>query len=358
MKHWPAIALCVLASLFVTPAAHAAFMFEASSESALAETIDMQHMPNWVQAALSSVVLFNTDSGKQEVARVSRYTYMQVLGGAERRLLVEALNDGGQVAARGWVDPDDVLPSASGRDWLVTSTQATLFKTPDNAAPASRTLDQFTPLQLLDGPVQGRIEVRVFSSDLQKVVEQGWIDQAQTGPALPPQARVPDPVQKLSFRKASSEDQWAFLDSAAGAAIVASGRTGVPASVTVAQAILESDWGRSQLSQSARNYFGIKALGGLGNDGVVWMSTGEFDSEGQAYTTTSPFRAYRSLTDSLIDHDLMLSKSQRYASAMQAAHDPRQFAQALADAGYATDPEYATKLIALMDRYDLYRLDG
>jgi flagellar protein FlgJ len=88
------------------------------------------------------------------------------------------------------------------------------------------------------------------------------------------------------------------------------------------------------------------------------MSTGEFDTEGQAFQMMSPFRAYRSMTDSLIDHDLMLSSSKRYAEAMQSASDPRQFAQELAEAGYATDPEYASKLIALMDRYDLYRLDN
>jgi flagellar protein FlgJ len=60
----------------------------------------------------------------------------------------------------------------------------------------------------------------------------------------------------------------------------------------------------------------------------------------------------------LIDHDLMLRDGKRYAAAMQARNDPREFAQALADAGYATDPDYAGKLIALMDRYDLYRLDA
>jgi flagellar protein FlgJ len=176
--------------------------------------------------------------------------------------------------------------------------------------------------------------------------------------AYAPSSPVPDPGRATVTRTASANDQQQFLNSAAQAAMTASARTGVPASVTVAQAILESDWGRSTLSQSASNYFGIKATGGLGNDGVVWMPTGEFDASGQAYQTTSPFRAYRSLADSLVDHDLMLGTAQRYSSAMQAAKDPRQFAQLLAAAGYATDPAYADKLIALMDRYDLYRLDS
>jgi flagellar protein FlgJ len=60
----------------------------------------------------------------------------------------------------------------------------------------------------------------------------------------------------------------------------------------------------------------------------------------------------------MIDHDLLLRDAARYAPAMQVAHDPRQFAHMLVQGGYATDPAYADKLIALMDRYDLYRLDA
>ena len=132
----------------------------------------------------------------------------------------------------------------------------------------------------------------------------------------------------------------------------------MPASITVAQAILESDWGRSTLATAASNYFGIKAMGGLGNDGVVWLSTDEYGADGQEYETISPFRAYRTLTDSIVDHDRLLTDLSRYAPAMQAANDPRQFAQLLTQGGYSTDPSYADKLIALMDRYNLYSLDA
>jgi hypothetical protein len=338
------VAVSTIAALFSAPAAHA-------------ETIEMQHLPAWVQVAVPSTRLYAADSGRMLVdGTLLRYTFLHVLGGGVQRLLVEAVNEGGETAQRGWVDPDDVLPSASGRDWLVTSSQATLYSGPKEAAAAARSLAEFAPLQRLDGPVQGRIEVRVYGSDMLSVLDQGWIDQSRTGPALAPRTRVPEPT-RVASGPAPTTIEWAFVDAAAGAALVASDRTGVPASVTVAQAILESDWGRSQLSRTANNYFGIKAVGGLGNDGVVWMSTGEFDDHGEQLQTTSPFRAYRSLTDSLIDHDLLLSTSERYASAMQSASDARQFAQGLADAGYATDPDYAGKLIALMDRYDLYRLD-
>jgi flagellar protein FlgJ len=154
-----------------------------------------------------------------------------------------------------------------------------------------------------------------------------------------------------------TNQQQAFLDATAQAARAAARQTGVPASVTVAQAILESDWGRSQLALSANNYFGIKATSSLGNDGLVWMPTSEFNAAGELYATISPFRAYRSLTDSLTDHDQLLL-ARRYAVAMQVANDPKQFARQLYEAGYSTDPAYADKLITLMDSYDLYRLDA
>jgi hypothetical protein len=344
-------------ALFAAPAAQAAFQSDAGGDADQGQTIEMHHLPTWAQVATLSAVLYATDTGREQVAsRLSKFTFVHVLGGGMQRLLVEAVSEFGQVTERGWVDPSDVLPSASGRDWLVAAKPATLYKDPDAGAAPARPIEQFSPLQQLDGPVQGRIEVRLYRADFLSVIDTGWVDESVTGPALAPQTRVPDPVRTVTAR--AQTDQSTFIDTTASAAIVAAQRTGVPASVTVAQAILESDWGRSQLAQSANNYFGIKATGGPGDDGVVWMSTGEVDARGNAYQTVSPFRAYRSLTDSLIDHDVLLSTSARYAAAMQAASDARAFAQRLADAGYATDPQYASKLIALMDHYDLYRFDS
>jgi flagellar protein FlgJ len=132
----------------------------------------------------------------------------------------------------------------------------------------------------------------------------------------------------------------------------------VPASVTVAQAILESDWGRSALAKDANNFFGMKAMGTLGSDGVVWMPTSEYDANGTLYQTTAAFRAYKSMADSVADHDLLLERTPRYAGAMAARSDPKQFASLIASEGYATDPNYASKLVALMDRYNLYQLDA
>ena len=90
---------------------------------------------------------------------------------------------------------------------------------------------------------------------------------------------------------------------------------------------------------------------------MVYLPTSEYDDSGQMYETISAFRAYKSLTDSMTDHDRLLLTS-RYAPAMRVANDPKQFAEQLYASGYSTDPAYADKLIALMDRYDLYRLDA
>jgi flagellar protein FlgJ len=200
----------------------------------------------------------------------------------------------------------------------------------------------------------------VYRSDFSSVLAEGWADVSDTGPALPPQSRVPAPSDpSLTTRVAASADQQAaFMAAAVQAARRGAAATGVPASVSVAQAILESDWGRSTLAQGANNYFGMKAMGTLGNDGVVWMPTSEYDDAGKLYQTTSAFRAYKSLTDSLADHDRLLSTLSRYATAMRSADDPKAFASAIAKAGYSTDPAYADKLVALMDKYNLYSLDA
>jgi hypothetical protein len=344
--------------LVVAPAAHASMLFEVGP-GVEATTTAMSRLPVWVQVSTPSAILYNADKpGSATSAKLARNTFLRVLGAGAARLQVEVYDDSGSSSLSGWIGPMDVLPSAPGTDWRVTAVKTTLWKTADGAA-SMRTLDRFTPLQQLEGPVQNRIELRVYRPDFTGL-DQGWVDVADTGPAFAPQARVPSASSdRISALKnlSAAEQQQAFLDATAQAARAAALQTGVPASVTVAQAILESDWGRSQLAQSANNYFGIKATSSLGNDGVVWMPTLEYDASGELYDTVSPFRAYKTLTDSLTDHDRLLLAT-RYSTAMQVANDPRQFAQELYAAGYSTDPAYADKLISLMDRYDLYRLDA
>ncbi|HYW87044.1 MAG TPA: glucosaminidase domain-containing protein, partial [Chloroflexota bacterium] len=78
---------------------------------------------------------------------------------------------------------------------------------------------------------------------------------------------------------------------------------------------------------------------------------------GQDVLVEAVFRAYNTLEESIDDHGRFFTRNRRYADALAVANDPRAFARAIQDDGYATDPSYASKLIRLMDRYDLYRFD-
>jgi hypothetical protein len=318
------------------------------------------HLPAWVQTVVAHASLYQADSASdQVVAPLTRHTFLRVIDGGTSRLQVQAYDAQGDPAQTGWVDPDDVEPSAPAIDWLVNSTATTLWSADDASAAVIRQLGRYVPLQKIDGPILNRILVRVYRADFSGVIDQGWVDVADTGPALPPQVHVPATMaSSVTARSPEGGDQQqAFLDSAGGAARRDAALTHVPASVTVAQAILESDWGRSSLAQDANNYFGMKVMGTLGNDGVVYLPTSEYDDSGALHTSVSAFRAYKSLADSTADHDQLLATASRYASAMQVADDPRQFAAEIAQDGYSSDPDYADKLVDLMDRYNLYQLD-
>jgi LysM repeat protein len=154
----------------------------------------------------------------------------------------------------------------------------------------------------------------------------------------------------------ASTEQASFILQAAKAARASQRETGVPASVSIAQAILESNWGASRLAQENANYFGIKALGKEGTAGVVWYDTWEMLG-GQNVTLRAPFRAYRELADSFIDHGRFFLENPRYNGALAVRSAPREFAREISQAGYATDSAYARKLIGYMDRFNLYAYD-
>jgi len=153
--------------------------------------------------------------------------------------------------------------------------------------------------------------------------------------------------------------QSAFLDTASRAALQSQARYGIPASVTVAQAILESGWGRSALARNANNFFGM-TCGRRGAGSVaIGCRTGadrHCDAKG-CRPSTARFRVYASMADSFRDHGLLFVNMPRYTTAYLNRADPDRFAVELHRAGYATDPKYAGRLTAIMAKYDLYRLD-
>lgn len=159
------------------------------------------------------------------------------------------------------------------------------------------------------------------------------------------------------------DEQLAFISSAVPGAQRSEKELGVPASVTIAQAILESAWGQRHMG-NANNYFGIKAQVKDGKvtygdiaTGYVERITKEYDKNGRPYTTVAYFRAYRNMADSILDHGVFLT-GKRYRKALDAyakSRDADEYARGIHDAGYATDPKYAQSLISLMKRYDLHQ---
>jgi flagellum-specific peptidoglycan hydrolase FlgJ len=166
---------------------------------------------------------------------------------------------------------------------------------------------------------------------------------------------------KAPYRKHSAPDQaqtpgtgaqQAFINQIAPGAVAAQQRFGVPASVTIAQAIDESGWGGSALAAQDNNLFGIK---GTGPAGAVSLPTQEY-LNGQWVTVNAAFRVYHNIAESIADHAELLATSGYYQRAMADRAVPDAFAHDLTGV-YATDPQYGTNLIALMRLYNLYRFD-
>lgn len=125
-------------------------------------------------------------------------------------------------------------------------------------------------------------------------------------------------------------------------------KLGVDPRAIVAQSALETGWGRSTISaqgQSANNYFGIKATGAWRGEQVT-TTTKEF-VDGAFRLERAAFRAYEGVAQSFADYAALLKRSPRYAQALGAGGNIREFAQALQRGGYATDPDYARKIEAI-----------
>jgi flagellum-specific peptidoglycan hydrolase FlgJ len=176
-------------------------------------------------------------------------------------------------------------------------------------------------------------------------------------PASPPStamAAPPAPAQPpTSAAPAATTSQQQFIDMLVPGAVAAQRKYGVPAAVTIAQAIEESGWGQSGLAARDYNLFGIKGTGPAGSD---MLPTQEFEN-GQMVNRTAIFRVYHNFAESIDDHGRLLATSGYYRQAMADRQNPDKFAASLTGI-YATDPAYGTKLIGIMQQYDLYRYDA
>ena len=135
---------------------------------------------------------------------------------------------------------------------------------------------------------------------------------------------------------------------------------GVPPSVTIAQAILESGWGRSDLAMVDRNFFGIKCFDGRWGriaNGCHTYPTSECNAKGDCFSTTASFRTYATPTHSFRDHGSFLRAGSRYDRAFAYTRRANLFIWNVWKAGYATDPNYFTKITGIMAANKLYQYD-
>jgi LysM repeat protein len=123
----------------------------------------------------------------------------------------------------------------------------------------------------------------------------------------------------------------------------------IPASITLAQGLLESGAGRSELARKSNNHFGIKCHSDWRGRSVRH----DDDARGEC------FRVYKHVRESYEDHSAFLQRGARYAFLFQLKiSDYKGWARGLKKAGYATDPSYANRLITIIEDYELYRYDS
>lgn len=131
--------------------------------------------------------------------------------------------------------------------------------------------------------------------------------------------------------------------------------TGVPPAIILAVGALESGWGKSKLALEGKNHFGMK---GKGTAGARYCSGTKEYIKGKATRIKACFRAYDTVEESYRDFARWLNNDRRYAALFDLSwKDYKGWAQGLQEAGYATDPAYANKLIRMVEKYHLHRVN-
>ena len=151
----------------------------------------------------------------------------------------------------------------------------------------------------------------------------------------------------VSFGQRTNQAYWSYIDKYKDWAIEQMQQYGIPASITLAQGLLESNAGRSTLATEANNHFGIKV-------GSSWTGPYVVKSDDRP---DDKFRKYKSARESFIDHSKFLQQK-RYQGLYQLSKtDYKGWARGLKAAGYATNPAYADALIRVIEMYNLQQFD-
>ncbi|MBP1664094.1 MAG: hemagglutinin [Bacteroidetes bacterium] len=146
-----------------------------------------------------------------------------------------------------------------------------------------------------------------------------------------------------------SESYLNYIEKYSNLAVEQQKRYKIPASITLAQGLLESAAGMSELSRTSNNHFGIKCHN-------EWEGEKVFHKDDHA--DPECFRKYKEVSESYEDHSLFLSNRRHYAFLFDLnPTDYKEWAYGLKKAGYASDPAYPVKLIKIIEDYDLHRYD-
>lgn len=158
-------------------------------------------------------------------------------------------------------------------------------------------------------------------------------------------------VGVLSFQSQAQirPERTKYIETYSHLAVQEMKKSGIPASITMAQALLESNDGQSELALTANNHFGIKCH-------TTWTGRRFYYDDDNL---NDCFRAYKKVEESYQDHSLFLMTRERYASLFELdPSDYKAWAIGLKAAGYATNPNYANLLIKIIEDNKLYQLDN
>ncbi len=155
-------------------------------------------------------------------------------------------------------------------------------------------------------------------------------------------------MASVGMAQRTNQAYWSYIDRYKGMAIEQMHKYRIPASITLAQGLLESAAGRSTLATEANNHFGIKCGGSW--TGPYVLRNDDAPNE--------KFRKYRSAAESFEDHSRFL-QGRRYQGLFQLSPtDYKGWARGLKQAGYATNPAYAESLIRIIEMYNLHQFDS
>ena len=151
----------------------------------------------------------------------------------------------------------------------------------------------------------------------------------------------------FSWGQRTNQAFWTYIDKYKDWAIEQMNQYGIPASITLAQGLLESNAGRSRLATEANNHFGIKVGGSWNGPYIIQADDRPNDR----------FRKYRSARESFIDHSKFLQQRRYQGLYRLSKTDYKGWARGLKAAGYATSPTYAEALIRVIEMYSLNQFD-